>query len=346
MHQIQDGGLDRAAARPRTDAPGHTRPAPIGDRLRHGVSLARDGHVGEALAVVEALLTHPDPDVEDLVLALATAQDCRLARGDVGDALALAERLAPYLSQPGRTGALAQHAAGELAAALNEVEVAAGHFAAAGALLVDSPDREADAQLVPWRVGAALSAVRLGRRGEGATLARQQHELAAGTASGAALALRTLAATEAGGGRTALLRRAAVVLAPLRYGRLAAQVDTDLAGLLLLGGTHGGERAEAVELLRRAEEHAGRHQLWPLQTRVRGLLDRAGEPARRSPHEVLATLTVPQRRVTALAAEGLTNRQIADELGVSVKAVEAHLSLVYRKLGIRSRAGLGPALGA
>ena len=91
MHQIQDGGLDRAAARPRTDAPRDTRPAPIGDRLRHGVALARDGHVGEALAVVEALLAHPDPDVEDLVLALATAQDCRLARGDLGDALALGD---------------------------------------------------------------------------------------------------------------------------------------------------------------------------------------------------------------------------------------------------------------
>jgi DNA-binding CsgD family transcriptional regulator len=355
MHQFQGGGLGRAGPGPRTDAADDAPhaldalpalDASAGDRLRHGVALAQDGHVGEALAVVEPLLASADLGVADLVLALATALGCRLARGDVGDALALSERLAPYLTVSGRTGALAQHAAGELAAALNEVEAAAGHFAAAGALLPAGPGRRADARLVPWRVGAALSAVRLGRRAEAARLAREQHELAAGSASGTALALRTMAATEAGGGRVALLRRAAAILAPQRYGRLAAQVDTDLAGLLLLAGAAGDERAEAVALLRRAEEHAGRQQLWPLQTRVRGLLDRAGEPARRSPYEVLATLTTAQRRVSALAAKGLTNRQIAGELGVSVKAVEWHLSHVYRKLGIRSRAGLAPTLGA
>jgi DNA-binding CsgD family transcriptional regulator len=38
-----------------------------------------------------------------------------------------------------------------------------------------------------------------------------------------------------------------------------------------------------------------------------------------------------------LARDGMRNREIADLLGVSVKAVEWHLSHVYRKLGIRSR---------
>jgi DNA-binding CsgD family transcriptional regulator len=41
----------------------------------------------------------------------------------------------------------------------------------------------------------------------------------------------------------------------------------------------------------------------------------------------------------------MTNRQIADRLEVTVKAVEWHLSHVYRKLGIRSRAGLPVSLG-
>jgi DNA-binding CsgD family transcriptional regulator len=60
----------------------------------------------------------------------------------------------------------------------------------------------------------------------------------------------------------------------------------------------------------------------------------------------MASLTAAERRVATLAAEGLTNRQIATQLLVSVKAVEWHLSNVYRKLEIRSRKGLTPSLGA
>jgi DNA-binding NarL/FixJ family response regulator len=49
--------------------------------------------------------------------------------------------------------------------------------------------------------------------------------------------------------------------------------------------------------------------------------------------------------VARLAADGLTNKAIAGQVEVSVKAVEWHLSRVYRKLGIRSRTGLAAALG-
>jgi DNA-binding CsgD family transcriptional regulator len=56
-------------------------------------------------------------------------------------------------------------------------------------------------------------------------------------------------------------------------------------------------------------------------------------------------LTETERRVAAMAAEGLSNKQIAAELFMGVSTVEAHLSHVYRKLGIRSRAGLGSRLG-
>jgi DNA-binding CsgD family transcriptional regulator len=44
-----------------------------------------------------------------------------------------------------------------------------------------------------------------------------------------------------------------------------------------------------------------------------------------------------ERRVAGLVLEGATNREIAARLFISVKTVEATLTRVYRKLGIRSR---------
>lgn len=55
-------------------------------------------------------------------------------------------------------------------------------------------------------------------------------------------------------------------------------------------------------------------------------------------------LTAPELRAAELAAAGRTNKEIAAELFVSTKTIELHLSRVYRKLGIRSRAGLWRAL--
>jgi DNA-binding NarL/FixJ family response regulator len=70
------------------------------------------------------------------------------------------------------------------------------------------------------------------------------------------------------------------------------------------------------------------------------------EPARR--------LSAPERRIAALVAEGRTNLGVASALGLTPRAVELHLSRIYRKLGVRTRreleaavAGLvDPGLGA
>jgi DNA-binding NarL/FixJ family response regulator len=51
-------------------------------------------------------------------------------------------------------------------------------------------------------------------------------------------------------------------------------------------------------------------------------------------------LTETERRVAELVAEGLSNKEVAARLFVSVRAVEANLSKVYAKLGIRSRTQL------
>ena len=49
------------------------------------------------------------------------------------------------------------------------------------------------------------------------------------------------------------------------------------------------------------------------------------------------SLTPSELRVAALAAGGATNREIAQELFVTTKTVELHLSNVYRKLGVAGR---------
>ena len=56
-------------------------------------------------------------------------------------------------------------------------------------------------------------------------------------------------------------------------------------------------------------------------------------------------LTAAEQRVAGLAAAGRSNKEIAAELFIAPKTVEMNLSNVYRKLAIRSRAGLSAALG-
>ena len=58
------------------------------------------------------------------------------------------------------------------------------------------------------------------------------------------------------------------------------------------------------------------------------------------------TLTPTERRIAELATSGMTNRDIAATLFVSLKTVEANLTQTYRKLGIRSRAQLAAKLAA
>ncbi|UXA13327.1 AAA family ATPase [Mycobacterium sp. SMC-8] len=57
-----------------------------------------------------------------------------------------------------------------------------------------------------------------------------------------------------------------------------------------------------------------------------------------------AELTDSERRIAELVASGMSNKEVADTLYVSVKTVETNLTRVYRKLGIRSRSQLGTRL--
>jgi non-specific serine/threonine protein kinase len=62
----------------------------------------------------------------------------------------------------------------------------------------------------------------------------------------------------------------------------------------------------------------------------------AGSPATRDPNAG-DTLTARERDIADLVAEGMTNRQIAGRLGVSVRTVDTHLEHIRRKLAVASR---------
>ena len=107
-----------------------------------------------------------------------------------------------------------------------------------------------------------------------------------------------------------------------------------------------GDRARADEVLEAARGRFARRGAAPWLDR----LDRELAPARRRPAPAgdartgtagkVATLTDQEQAVTHLVAQGMTNREVADELILSVKTVEHHLSKAYAKLGVRSRTEL------
>ena len=70
------------------------------------------------------------------------------------------------------------------------------------------------------------------------------------------------------------------------------------------------------------------------------------ELARLAPGPADGELTAAERRIAALVAQGLKNREVAHELFLSVATVEAHLTRIYRKLDIHSRSQLARAIAS
>jgi DNA-binding CsgD family transcriptional regulator len=114
-----------------------------------------------------------------------------------------------------------------------------------------------------------------------------------------------------------------------------------------LGSAHrrAGRRADARDTLREALDLADRCGAAVLAAHVREELVAAGARPRRARLSGVEALTAQERRVAQMAADGLTNRLIAEALFLTTRTVEMHLANAYRKLGIASRAGLPNTFG-
>lgn len=118
-----------------------------------------------------------------------------------------------------------------------------------------------------------------------------------------------------------------------------------------------GERSGALELLTAAEATFASCRAARLRAEARGALrrlgrrvaavehgDEAGGAGRADSDSPLDRLSARERQVALLVAEGMTNRQVAGKLVVSEKTVESHLSHIFVKLGVTSRAALATAI--
>jgi DNA-binding CsgD family transcriptional regulator len=193
----------------------------------------------------------------------------------------------------------------------------------------------------PWRSVRAEVLDRLGRTDEGLALAAEEVDVARAWGGRQAIgrALRVLGTLEREDGLEHL-REAVEVL-----GRSSARLELAKA-LLALGTTLRLARAptEAREPLRRALELASACSADALVERAREELRAAGVRPRREALGGVESLTPSERRVAGMAAEEMTNREIAQALFVTPKTVEVHLSNAYRKLEISSRRQLAGAL--
>jgi DNA-binding NarL/FixJ family response regulator len=113
-----------------------------------------------------------------------------------------------------------------------------------------------------------------------------------------------------------------------------------------LGGAlrRANRRSQAREHLRRAAELATICGAQPLAERCERELLATGARPRRIALTGVASLTPSERRVAEMAAGGPTNREIAQALFVTQRTVEVHLTSIYKKLAIGSRAQLASAL--
>jgi DNA-binding CsgD family transcriptional regulator len=161
-----------------------------------------------------------------------------------------------------------------------------------------------------------------------------------GTPRAVGMALRALGLAEGGERGLELLEESTRVLEPSPARLEYARALTDFGAAL----RRANRRSDARAPLRLALDLADACAATPLAERARQELRAAGGRPRRARTSGAQALTASERRIASMAAEGLSNPEIAQALFVTRKTVEAHLGNAYRKLGIRSRTGLAGAL--
>lgn len=198
--------------------------------------------------------------------------------------------------------------------------------------------------IVAWRTGKALGLHLSGRPQEAAGVADEEVRRARrfGADRPTAVALRTAGIIRGGSEGLELLRESEQLLEGTSLRLDLAWTRAAKARLLRVGG----ERAAARDTLAAVRAEAAEMQASWLLRQVEEDLKALGAVVHGDRDDgLLAHLTPSERRVAMLAVEGLTNRQIAAQLYVSLKAVEFHLSNVYNKLAISSRRQLPAVLG-
>lgn len=261
-------------------------------------------------------------------------------RGELQDGLGVAQAFRFPAELPvGPLQAVLESAHGQVEVELGRYEQAIPRLTHAGAILESVGVRNPAAGA--WRQALALALAALGRHEEARDALAPA--LAAARRSGGAyelgISLRTAALIEQRAS-VELLRDALGVLEPSEIRLQHARVLVDLGAAL----RRQGHRREARDPLAAGLELAERCGARGLLERARTELLAAGGRPRRITRTGADALTASELRVARLASEGLTNREIAQQLFVSPRTVQAQLRSAYAKLRIDSRRQLAVAL--
>jgi len=194
----------------------------------------------------------------------------------------------------------------------------------------------------PWRGEAAVVYAALGNTAEALRLTGEQLELAraSGRPRTLGMSLRACGLVEGGEAGLELLGEAVKTLERSHSPLELARALTDYGAALRRAGRRVQARAELERALDLAH-HCGARRI---AARARADLIAAGAKPRRDAITGRDALTAGELRVARLAAEGLTNREIAQALFITTKTASSHLSRVYRKLEITRRGQLARAL--
>jgi DNA-binding CsgD family transcriptional regulator len=264
---------------------------------------------------------------------------------DQGELDAAEQALAPLDSEAESgsiTAAVLRLARGRLRVKQGRVAEGLEDFQAVGARLtsgmVTCPG------FLPWRSDAALAHLALGQSEPARRLADEELELARAFGAPRAIGVAKRAAgVIAGGDRGASLLREAIDEFERGDARLErARALADLGALL----RRRNRRAEARGLLREALDAAHRAGAKALADQAETELRATGARPRRVVLTGLDSLTASERRIAELAAQGLTNREIAQTLFITARTVEGHLTSVFRKLRVDSRDKLPAVLSS